>query len=189
MSKLLWAGMALAASLAATQSAKADPITFDPLASYGVTTTWNLIEPTDETTSESITVNVTGYAFISSVLGTYVILEEASNNTQVSDTVVVDNGGIDGTGRITFTSLADPLPSYTDGTVLGTEDAVNGLTALMDLPLLNGPDLGITVYSDGAGTLTGATSDSLGIDVPEPATLTLFGLGFAALGFVRRRRA
>ena len=188
MSKLLWAGMALAASLVATQSAKAD-VNFDPLAAYGVTTTWTLTEPADEATSESITINVTGYAFITSVLGTYVILEEAPNSSLVSDTVVVDNGGAGGTGRITFTSLADPLPTYADGIILGTEDADTGIISLMDLPLLDGPDLGITVYSDAAGSSPGSTSDSLSIDVPEPATLTLFGLGFAALGFVRRRRA
>jgi hypothetical protein len=100
-------------------AARAD--VFDPLASYGVSTAFNLAQSTSD---ESVTITINGYAFDSSVLGNYTFLEPSG--TQVSDTINVSNGGPGGWGQITFTSWESTVvgPDGAD-IVLGTEEVAS----------------------------------------------------------------
>jgi hypothetical protein len=87
------------------------------------------------------------------------------------------------------------LGNFTYREVRGLTRSLSGaattLAYLMDNPFPNGLDIAgfDTAYpSNLAGPGTGLwLYRPAGVDVPEPATLALFGLGLAGLGFMRRR--
>jgi len=67
--------------------------------------------------------------------------------------------------------------------------AVNGVAnSLGDLGLADGDSWGVS-FSDGAGGTQSLTFVAGLNSVPEPGSMTLFGIGVAGLGFIRRRKS
>ena len=122
--------------------------------------------------------------------------------TNVGDTLTYLSGGINGCSPTTLTldSLnAFATPVFANGSCGdGTGPAVDGLFFRPDImpPLTTGVFVstgvagrqfegvgGSNSYRYTSGVLTIADL----VSVPEPGTLSLLGIGFAALGFARRR--
>jgi hypothetical protein len=180
---------ALVAGLFVAQSAMAD-VVFDPKAG-------NASFIIDETT-DSLTIDIQGFGFVPSALGTYFMNEEPPFTTFGSDSITVSNTGANGWGVIALVSADLPRATTTcngaaDESTTGTfaGQTVPAGHCYLDLPLAvsGGTDLFVDVFSP-AGDLTNnpGFSDSIDITVPEPVSITLLGFGLGALGLVRRRR-
>jgi hypothetical protein len=108
---------------------------------------------------------------------------------------VIDGDGLDGipSGAIFSGKWVSPV-TWTLNTLTHTYDLSGSLTGTWYTgSSVNGAVIQLT-GSTGAGLFDGSVTLSSGdtaivSSVPEPATLALFGFGFVALGFMRRRQA
>lgn len=193
MSRLAFVAAAAALGILSARSAAAQTVNFDP--SQWAPQTFTVPE---DPSVEPLTVNIVGYGFEVSSLGTSWMNEEPPwTGIFASDSVAVSNSGEGGTGVITLTSADMPWASSTcngapdesqPGTFFGA--TVPAGHCYLDLQLANsgGMDLLVDVYSP-AGDPQGVNySDSITLTVPEPASMALFGVAIAGFGLVRRRR-
>jgi|GEM_PF-6825611 len=75
--------------------------------------------------------------------------------------------------------------------MLGGAALAQGLPGAADTSVIPAPQRApqTTVATQGSAASVGAIINTQALPTPEPASIALFGLGVAALGVVRRRKA
>ncbi len=149
--------------------------------------TWQVLEKYNPVNGQprnegNLNVSIVGYKVLAADTGTFSIM--ASDGTTISDQIVESNAN--GSGLIIFKTQG----FVSLGTVIGQEDPTNGFAGQLVIHLAGtgGTNLTLTAFSNGDPIAAGMVSDSLTISVPEPATLSVIGIGVAGLGYARRRR-
>ena len=152
---------------------------------------------------ELMTVNIAGAVFLGAPFEVD-MLEFFVGGQQLSDRILFDNLGPGGTALITFLSDDEfgnlprrsdgsPFPFYPPHPLSGPEGPITITVPILDLTSTLTYPLTALMISDTEAALPpdprlGNNSDLLALSIPEPSTVTMAGMGLAALAALAFRR-